>query len=411
MPAKRSVSAAKSTGETSKGQSVDSLPTQIDGAWIREFQGHLLKWFTAQGRDLPWRGTRDPYRILVSETMLQQTTTQVVRSYYQRFLETFPTVRDLAAAPIESVLKAWEGLGYYRRAKSLQAAARIIVERYDGHFPQEFDDVLALPGVGRYTAGAVGSFAFDRRWPIVEANTGRLYARLLACRSPLQSAAAQGQLWSLASRIVDCEHPAAINHALMDLGAAVCTVRQPNCLICPVRQLCLARRLGLQNDIPPPKIRRAPKDICEYVLLIQDTRLRWFVHRRPAETWWAGLWDFPRFHVSGFSEEELHATVERAAALIGCDIRHFNLVMQITYGVTTHRITSQVVSVTLEPAVKLREKPPQPPVDSHSPNAAALAISPQREWIELRTLDDLALTANARKLSNRLKEVTDRSKK
>lgn len=411
MPVKRHRSAAGAANRSSVSKATLQLPAEFDAAWVRSFQERLLAWFESDGRDLPWRGTRDPYRILVSETMLQQTTTQAVRGFYERFLETFPTVENLAAAPIEAVLKAWEGLGYYRRARSLHAAAGQIVDRHGGVFPTELDQILALPGVGRYTAGALGSFAFGQRWPIVEANTARLYARLLACRIPLQSSGATRLFWLLAEKIVEADRPDAINHALMDLGSAICTVRSPNCLICPVRDLCIARRIGAQEEIPPATPRRAPKQILEYVVLIADAQSRWWVQRRPPGTWWEGLWDFPRFHVPAHSDETLAETMAQAAGLIDGDIRAPTLLTHTTYGVTTHRITAAVVTAQAAPPHLIRESTHSPMSEDVSRSLRHAIRQTNREvdagWADWETLQHLAMTSNARKLCQRLKADTD----
>ncbi len=227
-----------------------------DPPWLRRFRRNLLRWYDRAGRDLPWRATRDPYAVWISEVMLQQTTVAAVKPYFERFLERFPDVAALAAADESDVLRLWEGLGYYSRGRNLHRAARVVVEQHDGRFPEDVTTLQSLPGIGRYTAGAIASFAFDVPAPIVEANTVRLYARLTGLDGDPRSTAGQRALWEFAEAIVPAKRAGAFNHALMDLGATVCTINEPRCHDCPVRSCCRAFADGRQAEIPPPKRRR-----------------------------------------------------------------------------------------------------------------------------------------------------------
>lgn len=211
---------------------------RLDEATVQAFQTRLLTWFRRNGRDLPWRRTRDPYKILVSEVMLQQTQVERVRDYYERFLQEYPTVQDLAAARPARVRESWEGLGYYGRARNLHAAARTITRRYGGQFPRRLEDVLALPGVGRYTAGAVVSFAYGEPAPILDTNVRRVLSRLFARRRTTSPASTERRLWALAEAVIPAGQAWAFNQALMDFGATVCTARNPRCPTCPMRRLC-----------------------------------------------------------------------------------------------------------------------------------------------------------------------------
>ena len=205
------------------------------------FKRRLLKWFRSLGRDLPWRHTRDPYRILVSEVMLQQTQVARVEDFYRQFLARFPTIHALADASPSAVRDAWDGLGYYRRADNLSRLARIVVERYDGTIPDDLDSLEALPGIGRYTAGAVASFAYEKRVPAIDTNVARVLSRVFprAAGRHLSRSAAQRR-WDLARRLLPRRRRSAweFNQALMDLGALYCTARRPKCLECPVRPNC-----------------------------------------------------------------------------------------------------------------------------------------------------------------------------
>lgn len=212
---------------------------RVDAEPLRKFQARLLRWFRTHGRDLPWRKTRDPYKILVSEVMLQQTQVDRVRGYYERFLREYPTVRDLASACPARVREAWEGLGYYARARNLHAAAQEVTRRHNGRFPRDIADVMALPGVGRYTAGAVVSFAYGEPAPVLDTNVRRVLGRVFVRRRPANAAQLDRRLWALAEEAIPRRHAWAFNQALMDFGATVCTARSPKCGMCPMRSICV----------------------------------------------------------------------------------------------------------------------------------------------------------------------------
>jgi A/G-specific adenine glycosylase len=220
---------------TGKGR---SYQPRLDKAKVKAFQAGLLRWFQRNGRDLPWRRTRDPYEILVSEVMLQQTQVERVREYFERFIREYPTVQDLAAARPARVRESWDGLGYYARARNLHAAARKITRQEGGRFPRRLEDVLALPGVGRYTAGAVISFAFGEPAPILDTNVRRVLSRIFVRRPTGSPAREERRLWALAEAVIPPGEAWAMNQALMDFGATVCTARNPRCSACPIRKMC-----------------------------------------------------------------------------------------------------------------------------------------------------------------------------
>ncbi len=211
---------------------------RLDETKVKAFQARLLAWFRRNGRDLPWRRTRDPYKILVSEVMLQQTQVERVRDYYERFLQEYPTVQDLAAARPARVQESWGGLGYYARARNLHAAARTITRRHGGRFPRRLEDLQALPGVGRYTAGAVVSFAYGEPAPILDTNVRRVLRRIFVRRQASSPAATERRLWALAEAVIPAGDAWTMNQALMDFGATTCTARNPKCPGCPIRSLC-----------------------------------------------------------------------------------------------------------------------------------------------------------------------------
>ena len=246
-----------------KNQTFDlDLP---DAKWKQTFRRQLKRWYKNHARDLPWRRTREPYHVWISEIMLQQTQVATVIPYFERFLKAFPTIKKLAAADEEKVLRLWEGLGYYRRARQLHKAAKQIVEKHAGKFPSRLEDVDALPGIGRYTRGAILSIAFEQREPILEANTIRLNARLLALEEDTSSKASQNALWDFAEDILPTKDIGLFNQALMELGGAICTPKSPRCLLCPVASICPTRAAGLQAEIcllytsPSPRDQRGSR--------------------------------------------------------------------------------------------------------------------------------------------------------
>ena len=268
---------------------------------VRETAEALLAWYGERERDVPWRGEESPYRIWVAEVMAQQTRMATVRRYYPAFLERFPDVRALAAAERQEVLKAWEGLGYYGRARRLHAAAREVVERYGGALPEEPERLRELPGIGPYTAGAVASMAFGRAEPAVDGNARRVLSRLCDLADP-----GRGELEAAARRLLEAVpgRAASLNQALMDLGGAVCTPRSPACAECPTAATCLALERGTVAERPPKRERRElPHQEVAVGLVWRDGRL--LVARRPADGLLGGLWEFPGGKVEeGESPEE-----------------------------------------------------------------------------------------------------------
>jgi A/G-specific adenine glycosylase len=315
-------------------------------AWVETVRQKLLEWYADARRDLPWRADRDAYRILVSEFMLVQTTVAAVIPYYDRFLRRFPDVRSLAAADEEAVLKAWEGLGYYRRARQLHAAARQVVAMHGGTIPDDAEAVRALPGVGPYIAGAVLSFAFDRPEPIVEANSQRVLARLMALRDDVKLAASRARVWQAAARLVPHHRAGDFNQALMDLGATICTPRQPSCLLCPLTPLCRARQLGLQDTIPRISPKPPPSAVAEACAVVSRRGRILIVQRGPGRLW-ERFWEFPTVHVAGpdpagRSFGSPVALDEGVRRLTGITAELGPPALTIRYGVTNYRVTLEV---------------------------------------------------------------------
>ncbi|MBL8862437.1 MAG: A/G-specific adenine glycosylase [Planctomycetes bacterium] len=304
--------------------------------WVRELQA----WFRSARRDLPWRRRRDPYAVWISETMLQQTRVEVVVPYFERFLARYPTVADLAAAPVEDVLAAWSGLGYYRRARALHAAARTVVQRHAGELPASRAALLALPGVGPYTAGAVASIAFDAPEPLVDGNVARVLARIFALEAAPESAEFRAATWRIAGELVTAlegSSPGAWNQALMELGALVCVPRAPRCPECPVRACCRAAADGLTDSLPVPKRRPAAIGVELHVALARDGE-RLVVAERPERGRMAGLLELPTCEPSG--GRLLHAPEWPRAE--GGWISAGEELGSVSHAITKHRIRARV---------------------------------------------------------------------
>jgi len=256
------------------------------------FSQKLLDWYAAHARQLPWRGLADPYAIWISEIMLQQTRVETVIPYFQRWMERFPTVYELAAAPQQAVLNLWEGLGYYARARNLQRAAQVIVADYDGELPRTARDLRGLPGIGRYTAAAIAALAFGQDEAALDGNIRRVLARVFDVSEPERSAAGERRLRRLAGEHLLAGRAAEYNQALMDLGATLCTPRSPDCLNCPVASLCRAFVLGLQEQRPVKKAKaRIPHYTVAAAVIHRNAQV--LIAQRPEVGLLGGMWEFP----------------------------------------------------------------------------------------------------------------------
>jgi A/G-specific adenine glycosylase len=252
-----------------------------------KFRRRLLSWYRRQGRDLPWRRTRDPYAILVSEFMLQQTQVAAVIPYYEKWLCRFPDFGSLARASENEVLRAWQGLGYYARARNLHATAKTVMDRHGGNFPRGIEQMRQFSGIGKYTAHAVASFAFNQSVPIVEANTARVLARLFNLRESIDSDAGRKTLWQHAASLLPKSDAAIFNSALLDLGALICVARKPKCDVCPVKAFCRAKKPAA---LPVRKLRPETKQLIEmHALILRGSR---FLLERCRHRW-RGMWILP----------------------------------------------------------------------------------------------------------------------
>jgi A/G-specific adenine glycosylase len=307
-------------------------------------QRRLRSWFRRRQRDLPWRRDRDPYRIWVSEVMLQQTQVATVIPYFERFLRTFPTIAALAAADEQEVLRLWEGLGYYRRARDLHRTARVLASEHGGRFPDDPALLRGLPGLGRYTANAVLSQAFDARLPILEANSQRVLSRLFGRAEDPRQGPARAWLWQAAEELLPGRPGARrasgageFNQALMELGALVCTPAAPRCDACPLAARCVARQQGLQEVIPartpPPAV-----TLVEEAAVVVRRGDRVLLAQRPEGGRWAGMWEFPH---GPLEEGESHDAAARrlGPALTGMELAAGPEILTVRHGITRYRVT------------------------------------------------------------------------
>jgi A/G-specific adenine glycosylase len=314
------------------------VPDGVPAGLRRWLAPRLLAWYRDQRRDLPWRADRDPYRIWVSEVMLQQTQVVTVIRFFERFLARFPTLADLAGAEEQDVLRLWEGLGYYRRARDLHRAARRLAAEHGGQFPADPALLEGLPGLGLYTRNAVLSQAFDLRLPILEANSQRVLSRLFGWEEDPRQGPARRRLWQAAERLLPLRQVGEFNQALMELGALVCTPAAPDCERCPLAPRCSARQQGRQEEIPARPPRPAPTLVRESAVVVWRRDRVLLVQRPATATRWANLWEFPHgVLLEGESHEQ--AAVRLARELAGLEVRLGPELATIGHGVTRFRIT------------------------------------------------------------------------
>ncbi len=302
-----------------------------------KFRSRLVRWFRASRRPMPWRETDDPYKIWISETLLQQTQVATATGYYLRFIERFPDVRSLSRARLQTVLKLWEGLGYYARARNLLRAAAEIVRRFDGRVPDRMEDLLSLPGIGRYTAGAVLSIAYGQPVPVLDGNVIRVLSRLFRVEEDSGKPATRESLWDLAASLMPRSGTRDYNEAIMELGAVICVPRNPSCPECPVRTVCKAFAASVQNDYPRSSPRKAipHKDVTAGIIWKNG---KFLITLRPARGMLGGLWEFP----GGKAEpgETLEQCLKREIREeLGIHIRVLRKLVSVNHAYTHFRIT------------------------------------------------------------------------
>jgi A/G-specific adenine glycosylase len=295
----------------------------------------LLSWYRQQGRSLPWRGHPDPYAVWVSEIMLQQTRVEAVIPYFESWMRLFPTVKDLADASEQEVLNAWEGLGYYSRARNLHKAAKIVVEQYNGELPRDLKALRALPGIGRYTVGAIASIAFNMDEPTLDGNLRRVFARLFDISEPADTPTGEEILWGLAAEHLPQGQAGDYNQALMDLGATICLPKNPRCLLCPLMEICEARINGTQQQRPVLKPKQVtPHYINAAGVVVEEGKV--LLAKRPSKGLLGGMWEFPNGRVDGEPAEELEPVLETGYRL---RVRRKEALVIVQHAYTHFRVT------------------------------------------------------------------------
>src|SRR5215469_1133938 len=343
----------------------------LKGRELAAFRKQLLAWFRQFRRDLPWRRTRDPYCVWLSEIMLQQTRVAAVIPYYERFLKRFPNLHALAAAPEEEVLRLWSGLGYYSRARNLHKAAKEIVVEYGGEFPSRLENVLALPGIGSYTAAAVLSIAFEQKHAVLDGNVARALARLGAIRGDLRESARWQKLQKSADAYLESKAPGDWNQAMMELGATLCSPKSPQCLLCPVAQFCEGRKLGIADLLPEKRKKRAAVEIHLVAAVFADGSGRTLLlpppNKRNTEaaaddvpTLVSNLWHFPTIPTNANPIAKLREHLRGLHIQSRNGSFHFAPADKVRHAVTYREITVEPfrVSVKKLPRIKGAEQVP-----------------------------------------------------
>ncbi len=338
----------------------------------------LLSWYSKHKRDLPWRKTEDPYRIWLSEIMLQQTQVVTVIDYYHRFLKKFPTLESLAQAPLEDVLALWSGLGYYSRARNLHRAAQKIVSEHQGKFPERSEDILSLPGIGRYTLGAIASIAFGQALPLVDGNVIRVYSRLFALKGSPSDSQFQKKIWAIAEKTMEKKNPGDFNQALMELGATICTPQNPTCLICPVQNLCQVRSQNPENYPEKKKIAEVQKLHRYAAVLKSESQVLLCLSSK--HRWMKNLWQLPSLFVkNNKGQKALQKHLEKIG--LKTDLTPFkNLKHQITH----HQIQLQSF------------------IANTSQKELGIHSETKYKWHSLKNLKQLAIPAADRKILENL---------
>ncbi len=357
-------------------------PLELDPQWVGVLRAQLLEWFGRHHRPLPWRGVDNPYYVWVSEIMLQQTQVATVIPYFERFIQRFPTVQSLAEAELEEVLKYWEGLGYYSRARHLWRSAQQVVAN-GGELPRTAERLRELPGIGAYTAGAIASIAFNQPEPLVDGNVTRVLARLLWLKGDLKTSKAQKLLWQVARQLVDPERPGDFNQALMELGSTVCTPLQPRCEGCPVQSLCSAYQRGQPTAVPEPTPSKPSRQVVD-VSAIVLTDLRVLLAQRPPEGLWGGLWEFPRTTRAG--REPIELVAQQIGARHQLQIEPIRVIGTVKHAVTYSRIVLY--------GVLCRHKQGTPTQGDYQ----------RLEWVPISGLGTYPLSAPQRQLAERLEQ-------
>ncbi|MGG5331961.1 A/G-specific adenine glycosylase [Enterococcus sp. AZ163] len=287
---------------------------------IQQFQVEFLEWYQKEKRNLPWRYNQDPYRVWISEIMLQQTRVDTVIDYYYRFMEAFPSIADLAETPEDKLLKIWEGLGYYSRARNLQTAAKQILNEFSGQFPHTIDDIRSLKGIGPYTAGAIGSISFKLPEPAIDGNVMRVVSRLFCIEADIAKASSRKIFDEAMRKIISHEEPGDFNQAMMDLGSSICTPTAPKCEVCPIREFCLAFKEQRQTEFPVKSKKMKPKDVYYVAGIIENNQQEFLLEQRPDSGLLASMWLFPLEEISAAKFTELKSSYTEELNLFSSEL-------------------------------------------------------------------------------------------
>lgn len=354
---------------------------------MKVIRSKLLDWFQHQKRDLPWRETKDPYKIWLSEIMLQQTRVETVKPYYKKFLQQFPQVQDLAAAPLNDVLSMWSGLGYYRRAKNLHKASIQIMEQFEGKLPSNAKDILSLAGIGRYTSGAILSIAFEQAEPIVDGNVQRVFARLFLEKEPVGSKELLKKCWKYAEKIVVGESPGDLNQAIMELGALICTPKSPTCMLCPLQLECKGLANGSPHKLPTPKAKKkVPTIRIAWAKIKRSGKL--LMLQRPSDGLFADMWELP-----GMYSDEKQA--EPSSKMLHAYLKNIGLDVQISEPAQrfTHKLTHRKMEIYVFSCNKIKGRITLPKDKWH--------------WVDLKQNPSLPISSITNKI---IREKTSKKK-
>jgi A/G-specific adenine glycosylase len=398
-------------------------PDPIDQDIVRDFpvdnaRRRMLDWFDRNKRAMPWRAARpNPYHVLVSESMLQQTQVATVIPYFTRFIQAFPSARELAQADEQHVMRLWQGLGYYRRARNLQAAAKAIVERHDGQVPGTVEELLALPGIGPYTAGAIASIGFGVQTALVDGNVIRVLSRWFAIESSTDRTETQKLLWRLAGRLVPADRPGDFNQSLMELGATCCSVTSPRCLQCPVADMCRARAGLRQEEFPVRVNKKKPVDVVHDLVFVRKGE-KYLFRKRPDYGLWAGLYQCPTIEhpagadmtgkvtgaksdkTRGKARDKPPGKLENARLIAALADKGLPIATPEWLGSFTHQTTHRTITFQVFEARLKAEAPPASPT-THDPETQAAKADTKDEadgtWRMIEAISDLPVSVAQRK--------------
>ncbi|MFH1012545.1 MAG: A/G-specific adenine glycosylase [Candidatus Peregrinibacteria bacterium] len=346
-------------------------------------QKHLVAWFKKSQRDLPWRKTYNPYHVWISEIMLQQTQVKTVLPYFERWMCELPDISSVAQASEDKVLKLWEGLGYYSRARNIQKAAQVIVEKFNGQFPSRYEDILGLPGVGKYTAGAIASIAFNQNRPLVDGNVIRVIARLLNFHGNVRLPKNVESFWKRAGELLPAGEAREFNQGLMELGAMVCKPQNPFCAECPVQKICLSRKAGAVNRLPN-RGEATPSESIQVAVAVIAKGNRVFIQKRPAGGLMPGLWEFPGGKIEK-GEKVREALCREVKEEVGIKIKNVRPITVIQHAYTRFKVDLHCFSA-----------------DFQSGRVSLKAASDGR-WVSVKKLADYPFPAANARLIHRLK--------